>query len=810
MMYLLRLTPKVTLTFVIFAIMLLALVGILAYRSGRSSLEESTFSGLVSTAIEKEAALETWISEAQNQIANISESPYMRNKVAALTSRSETENAETVHDEIVAELTPLVQSQDTFVDLIILEPVTGKVIAASNVREEGTFKEDRPYFINGQKDAYVQNVYFSIGCQCAAMTASAPIRSTNGALLAVIAGRLNLADMGTIINRSSAQYQTADAYLVNTSSLLVTQPRLISDAAVLQLGIHTDAVKECLLKKSGFLQDRDYRDVPAMAAYRWLAGRNLCLVVKVDQAEALEPVVAFGGTLLVTAGIVLLVAIVLAVSLARTITHPVLTLKDAVTQFGQGNIAIRFPEVSKDELGALAREFNTMANAIVEKEKLLQDYALNLEVRVEERTTQLSFLAHASRAISESFDYSERLKKLAELAVPHIADWSSVDILDENGILQRLAVVHTDPEKVELAYELQRRFPPNPNATTGTYNVIRTGKSEFYPDISEELVAASTNDSEVISIIRQLGLKSSMTVPLLAHGRALGILTLVMAESGRHFDSGDLELAEDLARRAALMIDNAKLFAETQKLNMELEQRVQQRTAHLTAVNKELEAFSYSVSHDLRAPLRAVDGFSQALLEDYNDKLDAMGKDFLNRIRTESQRMGHLIDDLIGLSRYSRTEMNFVKVDLSQMVREIVAECREKEPDREVDVAIEEGVSGCGDERLIRVSLQNLINNAWKFTSKTVHPLIEFGCTSSDSTAEYYVRDNGAGFDMAYVNKLFGAFQRLHAMNEFSGTGIGLATVQRIMHRHGGFIRAEGKLNMGASFYFTLGEKNCV
>lgn len=806
----LGLTPKVTLTFVVFAFMLLMAVGILAYTSGRTSLEQATFSGLTSAAVEKEAALETWISQAQNQIINLSQSPFIREQVAALTYKSQLTDIESIHDEMVAELTPLVERQDTFVDLLIIEPITGKIIAATNALEEGTFKEDRPYFINGQKGAYVQNVYFSIGCQCPAMTASAPIRSDTGALLAVIAGRLNLVGMGIIINRSSGQYQTADAYLVNTASLLVTQPRMISDAAVLQRGVHTDAVTQCLLQKSGTVQDRDYRDTAAMAAYRWIVERNLCLVVKVDQAEALEPVWNFGRTLLITAGIALLGASILAVTLAQTITHPVLALKNSVTQFGQGNLDIRFPSQSKDELGALAREFNTMADAIVEKEKLLQDNAKNLEERVRERTARLAFLANASRTLSESFDYSDRLTKLAELAVPQIADWSSVDILDSNGMLQRLAVVHTDPKKVAYAYELQRRFPPDPNAPRGNYNVIRTGQSEFYPVISEELLVASTDDAEILGIIRQLGLSSSMTVPLLAHGHALGTLTLVMSESGRHFDSADLALVEDLARRAALMIDNAKLFKETQKLNSELEQRVQERTAHLTAVNKELEAFSYSVSHDLRAPLRAVDGFSQALLEDYNDVLDAMGKDFLNRIRTESQRMGNLIDDLIGLSRFSRMEMNFVKVDLTKMVREIAAECQSKEPERQVDISIQEGVSGCGDERLIHVALQNLINNAWKFTSKTPQARIEFGCTISNGTPEYYVRDNGAGFDMAYVNKLFGAFQRLHGMNEFTGTGIGLATVQRIMHRHGGFIRAEGKVNAGASFYFTLGENTCV
>jgi signal transduction histidine kinase len=514
--------------------------------------------------------------------------------------------------------------------------------------------------------------------------------------------------------------------------------------------------------------------------------------------------------LLIIAGAALLGASILAMTLARTITGPILALKNVVTRFGQGDLQIRLPENAKDELGALAHEFNTMANAIVEKENLLQNYAEDLEKRVNDRTSQLSFLANASRLLSESFDYSDRLKQLAALSVPKIADWCSVDILDGEGILQRLAVVHTDPQKVALAFELQRRFPPDPNAQSGTYNVLRTGKSEFYPDIPEELLRASTNDSEILGIIQQLGLKSSMTVPLLSHGHSLGTLSLVMAESGRHYDNSDLALVEDLARRAGLMIDNAKLFKETQELNTELEQRVQERTSHLTAVNKELEAFSYSVSHDLRAPLRSVDGFSQALLEDYFDVLDEMGKDFLNRIRTESQRMGQLIDDLIGLSRLSRTEIKFTSVNLSNIVREIVSDLKIKNPDRNIEVSIQDDVIACGDERLIRIALQNLVGNAWKFTTKTDHPHIEFGSINKSSTTEYYVRDNGAGFDMAYVNKLFGAFQRLHSMEEFAGTGIGLATAQRIMHRHGGLIRAEGVLNSGASFYFTLGEQNCL
>lgn len=241
------------------------------------------------------------------------------------------------------------------------------------------------------------------------------------------------------------------------------------------------------------------------------------------------------------------------------------------------------------------------------------------------------------------------------------------------------------------------------------------------------------------------------------------------------------------------------------RLNAELEQRVKERTAHLTAVNKELEAFSYSVSHDLRAPLRAVDGFSLALLEDYYDLLDEMGRDFLKRIRKESQRMGQLIDDLIALSRYTRMEIGLQKTNLSMLVQEIATELQQNDPDRNVNFVIQKDLEAYADPRLMQIVLQNLLSNAWKFTAKVTCARIEFGQQeeTGDQTT-YYVRDNGAGFDEAYAHKLFGAFQRLHTVNEFEGTGIGLATVQRIIHRHGGTIRAEGAVDEGAVFFFTL------
>jgi light-regulated signal transduction histidine kinase (bacteriophytochrome) len=232
---------------------------------------------------------------------------------------------------------------------------------------------------------------------------------------------------------------------------------------------------------------------------------------------------------------------------------------------------------------------------------------------------------------------------------------------------------------------------------------------------------------------------------------------------------------------------------------------VQERTGQLAAANKELETFSYSVAHDLRGPLRSIDGFSLALLQDYGESLDSTGKDYLARVRTATQRMSVLIDDLLSLSRVARSELHKEKVDLSALAQSVADELRKKEPDRPAQFVIEEDLFASADSRLLRVVMENLVGNAWKYTSRHDRSRIEFGRSpDSNGRCAYFVRDDGAGFDPRYANRLFGAFQRLHSTSEFPGTGIGLATVQRIVHRHGGDIWAEAAVEKGATFFFTL------
>lgn len=237
-----------------------------------------------------------------------------------------------------------------------------------------------------------------------------------------------------------------------------------------------------------------------------------------------------------------------------------------------------------------------------------------------------------------------------------------------------------------------------------------------------------------------------------------------------------------------------------------LEQKVHERTQQLEVAIQELEAFSYSVSHDLRAPLRSIDGFSQILLEEHSAQLDAQGRDYLRRVRLASQHMEQLINDMFKLSRVTRAEINIDKVNLTQIARSVINGLQESKPQRHVDIRIADDLEDNADSRLMHIMLENLLGNAWKFTEKQTTAIIEFGFTKEGKKKIYFVRDNGAGFDMTYMDKLFTPFQRLHTAEEYPGTGIGLATVRRIIHRHGGNIWAEGQVGKGATFYFTLHE----
>lgn len=318
-----------------------------------------------------------------------------------------------------------------------------------------------------------------------------------------------------------------------------------------------------------------------------------------------------------------------------------------------------------------------------------------------------------------------------------------------------------------------------------------------------------------IEVLSQFQVKANLAVPLLQGKNLWGLLCIHQCQAPREWQAIEIEFVKQIANHLGVALHHAELMADLRTEVIErqqaeqavqtLNQGLRQAIVELKAVNRELESFSYSVSHDLRAPLRSIDGFSQALLEDCGDQLDVSGQDYLRRIRNATQRMGNLIDDLLNLAQVTRSEMKLEPVNLSLLASSICTELQQSQPERSVEFIVQPELMARGDARLLQILLINLLNNAWKFSANNPHAQVEFGILSAETNPPvYFVRDNGTGFDMAFANKLFGPFQRLHSATEFQGNGIGLATVQRITHRHGGKVWAEGILDEGATFYFTL------
>ncbi|TMQ18866.1 MAG: GAF domain-containing protein [Deltaproteobacteria bacterium] len=449
---------------------------------------------------------------------------------------------------------------------------------------------------------------------------------------------------------------------------------------------------------------------------------------------------------------------------------------------------IRRAAVETDDLHQLAEQ------AMRESEESREASLISV-VRSGDRLRALARVSDAFAAVATT--YQPLLDEIARAVADLVGDGCMVTLLSDDGErLCHVANAHreralTADYKTYLAgLEVVRVDSPSISA-----RVARTGQPIRAEVTPGEMVAQS--DEALRPIVERLHIHGFATVPIRARQTVIGTLSVVRNAPGRSYTGEDVTLLQDLADRAGLAIENARLYAR-------LEQRVQERTAELEAANQELEAFSSSVAHDLRAPLRAISGFSHALLEDAADRLTSDDARRARQIRDAASRMNELIDALLDLARISRTEPRRRRVDISELARKVLAGLRATQPDRAVEIAVTDGLLAHADPRLLEIVLTNLLGNAWKFTGKRAQAQIELGALPGNHPVVYFVRDNGAGFDPAQTDKLFGVFQRLHAAHEFEGTGVGLATVQRIIHRHGGVIWAESELDRGTTFYFTL------
>lgn len=422
-------------------------------------------------------------------------------------------------------------------------------------------------------------------------------------------------------------------------------------------------------------------------------------------------------------------------------------------------------------------------------------------------TRHVQYIAHQVRAT----DTAKKIELVNRPKLP--AEFDELDdlVYALNQMRQRihLALLELDNEKrhVRALFEHANDAIFVIDPSTGTFTEVNQIACQRYDYSADELKQLTlyrlgqVSEREHIATMMQKVAQDGAAV-FEQHIRTRSGDALPVEISCRLVKLLDRELIVGFARD---MCERKAAEAALQQLNAELERRVRERTAQLESSNKELESFCYSVSHDLRAPLRAIDGFSHALMEDCVARLSDSERDYLNRICTSSKRMGQLIDDLLRLSRLTRAPIAFQEVDLTTLAGNIITPMREHDPDRCVDIVLASDMHTRGDEGLLRTALENLLGNAWKYTSKRPHAQIAFGREQRGDETVYFVKDNGAGFDMRYAGQLFGAFQRLHDAREFQGTGIGLATTKRIISRHGGRIWADAQPGQGASFYFTLG-----
>ena len=389
-------------------------------------------------------------------------------------------------------------------------------------------------------------------------------------------------------------------------------------------------------------------------------------------------------------------------------------------------------------------------------------------------------------------DHDALLDLVARSLVDVVADTCTILLLADQGWLEVVTVYSRDPEVAQATRALLSAERPRiGQGLTG--QAVLTGQSLYLPATSLDAMRSRVRE-DFWPLLERIGLGALLVVPLRARGRSLGALALSRFRDAGPLEEADRQLAEDLTQRAALAIDSARLYRE-------LEERVRARTEELEAANRELEAFSYSVSHDLRAPLRAVEGFAELLAE---RPLDDESRRLLRIIQNSAQRMGGLIEDLLALARAGRQPLHSQRVDMTALVREVVAEGGWTRPEGPIDLRVSELPGLRCDQGLLRQVWVNLLDNAVKYSRTRSAPVVEVSGERAGGEVVYRVRDNGVGFDMRFSDKLFAPFQRLHHETEFEGSGVGLALVQRIVERHGGRVRATGAIEKGACIELFL------
>jgi signal transduction histidine kinase len=466
------------------------------------------------------------------------------------------------------------------------------------------------------------------------------------------------------------------------------------------------------------------------------------------------------------------------------------------------------------ELERRAREESGEGGA--EDGRLLSDQPRRLDSDAEKR--RLAYLAEASLALAASLDYPTTLSIVTQLAVSELADWCFLDLAEDGQWIRRVGARLDEPSQPELVSELQAFNGPELDPPRGVRNALRTGQLEIHSDVPDALLMDLARNAGDLQIIRKLGIKSVMVLPLSARERSLGTLMLLSTCSGRRYGAAEMSLAGEFARRAAFAIDNARLYREsqealkeTQQLYADLEERADDQRRQLDAAERNLPEEKGANFQPPQEPQVSPEDNGHALaLQPVNGAVNAGAEceRLLSDIISKQSAMGEFIDDLRAFARLGRQQMELADIDMKNLASEVYEELKPMARSGSIEFRLGPLPEAYADPHLMREVFLNLLSNAVKFTRLEDKPLIEVGGRVEDDRVVYSVKDNGVGFDSGSASKLFGMFQRLHPESKYPGTGVGLATVERLVERHGGSVWAEGEIDRGATFYFSLPKKN--
>ncbi len=727
-----------------------------------------------------------------------------------------------------------------------------------NGKEGVSITERTAGYLGGPEVAVSAPVY-SNGLVAGVLSGYVPMTQFAKIFLREQAFWLEPAEPGTLAGR-----ETLEVIIINRDRLLLTESMFIK-GAVLKFSASTAPVRACLekgLKTIGVWDD--YRGVEVLGASACFPDLGWTLVAKVDRKEAFEPVRESIRYAAATAGVTALLIVVLIVYFRNTMIAQIMRIEKGAREVSEGNYGVKIPVVSEDEIGRLSAYFNEMTRRISERTReLAQSEAslvnaqriarignwdwdiVNNALRWSDEVYRIfgaapqgfgasyeAFLGYVHPedrgAVQRAVD--ESLKGLKPYSIDHrivlsdktekIVHEAGEVVFDGERPVRMSGTVQDITERVRLEEEGRRteeRFRLLvENLQEGVWLIGKDGFTTYVNPRMAEMLGYSVEEMMGKHLFGFMDEKWAAVARANIERRRAGISerhefefmrkdgSFIIASLGTSpiFDASGRYIG---ALAAVMEITEQKRIEEERKrLNIELERRVEERTAELKTALGEIEAFSYTVAHDLRTPLRLIDGFSQVLMKKAKG-LDETSADYLRRIQEASTRMSMLIEDILELAHLSRAEIREEDVDLSSVAGAVAEDLKKGDPMRKAEFAIEKGIGVRGDPVLLRAVLENLMGNAWKFTAKKDKALIEFASSGEeDDRLVLCVRDNGAGFDMEYAGKLFTPFQRLHPVDEYPGTGVGLATVYRVITRHGGRVWAEGRPGEGAAFYFTL------